>query len=65
MRRRFAGRWEALARVLPYCDEARFFDNDNGFAEVAEYRNGALSLKGELRPRWITELDGYLSGLGY
>lgn len=38
--RRFAGRWEAVAKVLPYCDEAEFYDNDNGFQLVAEYRNG-------------------------
>ena len=61
VRRRFAGRWEAVAKVLPYCDEARFFDNDNGFEEVAEYRNGELILKRQKHPQWITELAGYLS----
>ena len=40
--RRFAGRWDAVARILPYCDTAEFYDNDNGFVEVAEYRNGEL-----------------------
>ena len=60
VRRRFAGRWEAVEKILPYCDEARFFDNDNGFVEVAEYRNGELLLKGERRPAWITELAGRL-----
>ena len=59
--RRFAGRWEAVSKVLPYCDEARFFDNDNGFVEVAEYVNGELLLKGENRPAWIKELLAYLS----
>ena len=59
--RRFAGRWEAVARVLPYCDEARFFDNGNGFAEVAEYRNGELTLKGEGLPAWVRELAEYLN----
>ena len=34
--RRFAGRWEAVAKVLPYCDEAEFYDNVNGFVLVAE-----------------------------
>lgn len=60
VRRRFAGRWEAVEKILPYCDEAHFFDNDNGFVEVAEYRNGELLLKGERRPAWITELAGRL-----
>ncbi|MFR8067571.1 MAG: zeta toxin family protein, partial [Acutalibacter sp.] len=40
--RRFQSRFTDVLRVLPYCDEARFFDNDNGFVEVAEYRNGEL-----------------------
>ena len=59
--RRFAGRWEAVGKVLPYCDEARFFDNGNGFAEVAEYINGDLILKREHRPAWMQELAGYLN----
>lgn len=59
--RRFAGRWEAVAKVLPYCDEAHFFDNDNGFVEVAEYQNGELLLVGDLRPAWVLELQQYLN----
>lgn len=58
--RRFAGRWEAVAKVLPYCDEAEFYDNDNGFLKVAEYRNGELIPMGSHRPQWLTELMGYL-----
>ena len=60
VQRRFAGRWEAVSKVLPYCDEARFFDNDNGFVEVAEYMNGELLLKGDKRPAWIQELQDKL-----
>ena len=58
--RRFAGRWDAIKKILPHCNEARFFDNDNGFTEVAEYRNGELILKGEARPEWVRELSEYL-----
>ena len=58
--RRFQGRWEALAKVLPYCDEAAFYDNDNGFVEVAAYRNGELILEGDYRPEWIVSLEQYL-----
>ena len=57
---RFAGRWEAVAKVLPYCDEAEFYDNDNGFALVAEYRNGELRTVGSRRPQWLMELLQYL-----
>ena len=42
--------------MLPYCDEARFFDNDNGFVEVAEYRNGELIPRVSNPPRWLREL---------
>lgn len=60
--RRFAGRWEAVSKVLPYCDEAHFFDNDNGFVEVAEYKNGELVLMGTSHPKWVLELSDYLNG---
>lgn len=60
--RRFAGRWEAVEKVLPYCDTAEFYDNDNGFRLVAEYRNGELLLLGENAPVWILELWDYLKG---
>ena len=58
--RRFAGRWEAVAKVLPYCDEAEFYDNDNGFQLVAEYRNGELRTVGNVFPAWLKELRSYL-----
>ncbi len=58
--RRFAGRWEAVTKVLPYCDEAEFYDNDNGFVLVAEYRNGELRTVGSLVPGWLKELRAYL-----
>ena len=58
--RRFAGRWEAVAKMLPYCDEAEFYDNDNGFQLVAEYRNGELRTVGGLVPGWLKELRAYL-----
>lgn len=61
VRRRFQGRWEAVEKVLPYCDQAYFFDNDNGFVEVAEYRNGELILKGDRHPVWVLELHSYLN----
>lgn len=48
--RRFQSRFTDVLRVLPYCDEARFFDNDNGFVEVAEYRNGELIPRVSNRP---------------
>lgn len=59
--RRFAGRWEAVSKVLPYCDEAEFYDNDNGFVKVAEYRNGEVRTVGSYCPKWLAELQDYLN----
>ena len=58
--RRRAGRWEAGGRILPYFDEAEVYDNSNGFALVAEYRNGELRPVGEDSPQWLKELRAYL-----
>ena len=60
VKRRFETRFKDIAAVLPYCDEAVFYDNENGFKEVAEYRNGEIITKGEPLPKWITELSEYL-----
>ena len=49
-----------MTKVLPYCDEAEFYDNDNGFVLVAEYRNGELRTVGSLVPTWLKELRAYL-----
>ncbi len=56
VQRRFEGRYEALMAVLPYCDEATFFDNDNGFVQVGEYRNGELIATVTDPPAWFCEV---------
>lgn len=56
VKRRYAKRFDDLIKILPYCNEAVFFDNENGFIEKAEYRNGTLITKGEKIPEWIKEL---------
>ncbi len=58
--RRYAGRFKALVKVLPYCDEARFFDNGNGFVEVARYENGELLAITQSPPEWLKELTNIL-----
>lgn len=54
--RRFEKRFENLIAVLPYCNEATFYDNDNGFVTVAKYKNGELQTIGQKRPQWLVEL---------
>lgn len=61
VRRRFAGHFAALAAVLPYCTEATFYDNSNGFRAVAEYRNGEVLAIGSFSPAWLNELRRYLA----
>ena len=54
--RRFDKRFEDLTTILPYCDEATFYDNENGFVAVAEYINGEIMQIGSARPQWLKEL---------
>ena len=61
VQRRFDKRFYDLARIIPYCSEVCLYDNENGFAEVAEYRNGTLIVKTACVPVWLTELRSYLN----
>lgn len=58
--RRFENRFEDLIKVLLHCDEAVFFDNENGFVRVADYRDGKFSLSNKLKPYWIMEIKEIL-----
>lgn len=59
VKRRFQNRFKDLAEILPYCDEAYFYDNENGFAYVGEYENGQIFTKGDYNPDWLKELKKY------
>ena len=54
--RRFARRFRDLSKLLPLCNEATFYDNDNGFRVVAFYRNGELLPATDTPPVWLTAL---------
>ena len=58
--RRFTDRWPNLLRVLPYCNEVAFFDNEGACEEVAQFKNGELVFLGEHRPVWLMELHNFL-----
>lgn len=60
VQRRYNKRFEDLLTVLPYCNEVHFFDNENGFIEKAEYRNGQLIIKSDDVPNWIRELKQHI-----
>ena len=59
--RRFNKRFEDLVTILQYCDEATFYDNENGFVAVAEYKNGEILQIGNLQPQWLKELMEHIS----
>lgn len=54
--KRYNKRFDDLLAVLPYCDEAFFFDNENGFVECAEWKNAKLFVKVSNPPKWLAEL---------
>lgn len=59
--RRYEKRFEDLKKILPHCDETRFYDNENGFVYVGEYRNGYVYTVGDYAPDWIKELNACLT----
>ena len=58
--RRYHNRCEDLCRVMPYCSEVYFFDNENGFVQIAEYKNGEIFTLVKNPPEWFENLKKYL-----
>lgn len=58
--RRHEKRFEDLMKILPYCDEVHFYDNENGFVDVGEYQNGRIISGGEYIPQWLELLKELL-----
>ena len=48
-------RFADLAEVLPYCDEVHFYDNENGFREVALYQSGEIMPLVTSPPQWLRD----------
>ncbi|MCM1328655.1 MAG: hypothetical protein NC253_04365 [Ruminococcus sp.] len=59
VRRRFSKRFEDLKKILPYCGEAYFYDNENGFVQFGEYKNGKIILWGENIPQWLKDFKKF------
>ena len=45
-----------LRRILPFCGEAKFYDNENGFMLAAVWQNGLLIPVGTRVLPWVREL---------
>lgn len=51
--RRFENRINSLQRIIPFCDEIVFYDNENGFIKVAEIIDSKFSYTNGYHPDWI------------
>ncbi len=58
--RRYENRFNDLLKILPYCNEVFFFDNENGFVQVGEYRNGQIFETARNVPLWLKSLKDLL-----
>jgi len=56
----FSRRYDDLIAILPYCNEANFFDNENGFVSIAEYKNKKWSQLAEALPEWMVSFLEYI-----
>lgn len=63
VRRRYEKRFADLAAILPYCDEVHFYDNENGFKEVAIYQNGEVIPQTDHLPEWLCAFQKYQEAL--
>jgi len=57
VKRRFGSRFKTLLKVLPYCNEVRFYDNDNGFVKIADYINGEIISTNAAKPLWMKDFE--------
>lgn len=57
--RRYEKRFSDLANILPYCDEVHFYDNENGFKEIAIYQNGDIIPQVTILPQWLNDFIQY------
>ena len=53
---RYNNRIKSLESVIPLCDKIVFYDNENGFAKVAQMRNHKFLYTNGLRPEWLNEI---------
>ena len=52
-----------IMAVLPYCSEAEFWDNENDFVKVGEYRNGQLTVYSASPPKRLIQLNKTINNI--
>ncbi len=55
VKRRFEKRISSLGKVIPFCDEIIFYDNENGFVKVAEIKNNKFQYSNGYKPDWLVK----------
>ena len=55
VRRRYKEICRSLTKVLPLCDYAEFYDNENGPEKIAVYSNDEIRQLVEAYPEWMQE----------
>ena len=56
----YRNRWRELRKLLPLCDEAAFFDNENGFLLIGRYLDDSLVPEEKKMPQWWQEMVDYI-----
>ena len=57
LQEQFEQRFSDIGAVLPFCDEAKFLDNNNGFRFVGRYGNSQIQFVGDHTPAWLQQLS--------
>lgn len=52
---RFEKRFVNLIKIMPLCNVVHFYDNVNGFRELAEFRNNEFYYSANTTPKWFEE----------
>ena len=62
IKRRYDNRFAQLAKILDYCDTAKFYDNDNGYKLVSEYSmyNNTFTQLVQDPPIWLSDFFDYI-----
>ena len=61
VRRRYANICKALSDVLPLCDTAEFYDNENGPEKIATYSNNVITQLVDEYPLWMQQFVDYIT----
>lgn len=59
--RRFNNRFKTLKELIPYCDKVIFYDNENGFENIATITNSIFQQLGDCTPEWLIDLKKELN----